>query len=57
MSQLAAKILGAALLLGVAGIVVLAVLQRPVPDPLSLLVASSTAGLLGLVAPSPRQLG
>lgn len=57
MSQLAAKILGAALLLGVAGIVVLAVLQRPVPDPLSLLVASSTAGLLGLVAPAPRQLG
>jgi hypothetical protein len=53
MSYLAAKILGAALLLGIAFIGVLAVLQQPIPDPLSLVVASSLTGFLGLLATSP----
>lgn len=53
MNVLAAKILGAALLLGVIAIAVLAVLTLPIPDPLSLVVASSLTGFLGLLATSP----
>jgi len=55
MSYLAAKILGAALILGLSGICVLAALQIPIPDPLSLTVAASLTGLLGLLAERPGE--
>lgn len=57
MSNTVAKILGALAILGLVGMVVLAVLERAIPDPLSLTVASSVTGLLGLLARPPMLEG
>lgn len=53
MTETVVKILGALAVIGVLGMTVLAVLERAIPDPLSLTVASSVTGLLGLLATSP----
>ena len=46
-----------ALLLGLLGIIVLAVLERPIPDPLTFAVTSALTGMLGLLAPRPGEGG
>lgn len=51
----ALRILGAALLLGLVTIGLLAWAERPIPDILELVTSSSLAGLLGMLAPAPRQ--
>lgn len=53
-TTLAVRVLGAALLLAVVAIAVLAGLERAVPDVLTVLASSCLAGLLGLLAPAPR---
>lgn len=54
-SRLVALALAVTLALGVVGICVLAAMTVPVPGILETVVTASLAGLVGLVAPSPRE--
>lgn len=47
----ALKLLGSALLVALVGIVALAILERPIPDILELLAASSLSAIAGVAAP------
>lgn len=46
---------GAAVILGVLGIIVLAYAATPVPDELKIITVSALTGLIGLLAPSPSR--
>lgn len=52
MTELVAKIVGAALLVGMALLGASALWARPIPEALVVLTSSALTGLLGLLAPS-----
>jgi hypothetical protein len=47
--KMVALFLGIVLVIGVVGMVVLAVLSKEIPDPIKILVTSDLTGLLGLL--------